>query len=144
MYSLGIPFFFIVSYNPVAFAFKGFPRMGFDTAADDQEGIKQVNDAMEECRAKNVKLLEKNFELRGIEVPKGVAIEFPHNPKTASIYVYPIEVDYYNDEIRTKQNLWQIDSPISDDRIPKPFEISEEFKKLPGKIIFVSLGKAED
>ena len=141
MYNLGIPFFFIVSYNPLAFGFDGF---GLNTTMNDGEEIKKVNDKIEEFRMKKLKLLASYFEKRGIELPKGVAIECPLNPKTASIYAYPLEVDYYNDEIRTKQNLWQIDSVISDDRIPKPFEISEEFKKLPGKIIFVSLGKAED
>ena len=36
--------------------------------------------------------------------------------------------------------MWQIDSPLFPERIPKPFELPSEFAKLPGKIIFVSLG----
>ena len=168
MHSLDIPFFFIVSANPLAFGFEGFRTIGLGIASNDEATIKKVNDKIEELRLKKFERLAGNFRRRGIELPKGVAIEYPRNPKTASIYAYPqdgktislaetlyllnktccfnllfqFEVDYYNDEIRTKQNLWQIDSPISNDRIPKPFEMPEEFRKLPGKIIFVSLGKA--
>ena len=36
--------------------------------------------------------------------------------------------------------MWQIDTPIHAERIPKPFELPSEFAKLPGKIIYVSLG----
>ena len=36
--------------------------------------------------------------------------------------------------------MWQIDTPIYPERIPKPFELPDEFAKLPGKIIYVSLG----
>lgn len=142
MYSLGIPFFFVVSYNPLVLGFDGFRRVGLDIAHDDEATIRKIDDQIEEFRLKKFKLLAGNFERRGIELPEGVAIEYPRNPKTASIYAYPREVDYYSDEMQKEQNLWQLDSPISDDRIPKPFEMPEEFKKLPGKTIYLSLGES--
>ena len=143
MYSLGIPFYFIVSANPLVFGFDGFPKMGLDTAMNDKEGIQKIADAMEDHRLKSVEMLESNFKERGIQLPTGVALEYPHNPKTANIYAYPLEVDYFDDQMRKQHSLWQIDSPISEDRVPKPFEMPEEFAKLPGKTIYLSLGKRE-
>lgn len=36
--------------------------------------------------------------------------------------------------------MWQIDTNLHPGRIPKPFELPDEFAKLPGKIVYVSLG----
>lgn len=33
-----------------------------------------------------------------------------------------------------------MDSPLNESRVPKPFELPEEFAKLPGKIVYLSLG----
>ena len=91
MYSLSIPFFFIVSANPLAFNFDGFPKMGMDTALNDKEEIQRIANAMKEARQYCIKLLTSNFQRCGVELPKGVAIDAPLNPKTAAIYAYPLE-----------------------------------------------------
>lgn len=88
---LGVPFFFIVSANPLAFGFDGFRKIGLDIATTDKAEIKKIDDRIEEFRAKKFRLLASNFERRGIELPKGVAIEYPRDPRTASIYTYPSE-----------------------------------------------------
>ena len=49
-------------------------------------------------------------------------------------------MDYYSEELKEKYKLWQIDTPLHAERIPKPFELPEEFEKQPGKIVYVSLG----
>ena len=91
MHSLGIPFFFIASANPLVFNIDGFPRLGLETSIIDHAEIKRTTDALEECRLKCAKLLESNFEKCGGELPKGVAIDVPVNLKTGQLYVYPFE-----------------------------------------------------
>ena len=142
MYSLNVPVFFIVSANPLVFGFDGFPKMGLDTGVDDAEEIERIANQMEDLRVKKVKILTENFKERGVQPPEGVALECPLNPKTAAVYTYPLEVDYYTDAMRREYRLWQLDSPISEERTPGPFEMPEEFKKLPGKTIYLSLGES--
>lgn len=50
--------------------------------------------------------------------------------------------DYYrkDEELKSRYQLWQVDSPLSESRVPKPFELPEEFAKQPGKIVYLSLG----
>lgn len=49
--------------------------------------------------------------------------------------------DYYaGSELQSKYNLWQVDTPLGEDRVPKPFEMPDEFAKLPGKIVYFSFG----
>lgn len=50
------------------------------------------------------------------------------------------EVDYFSNEIKQKYRLLQIDTPLYADKIPKPFVLPEDFKNLPGKLIYVSFG----
>ena len=57
-----------------------------------------------------------------------------------SVYCYPSVVDYYSEDIKISNKLMQIDSPLYPQRVPKPFELPEAFAKLPGKIVYVSLG----
>lgn len=57
-----------------------------------------------------------------------------------SIYCYPLELDYFNDQIREENKLLQIDSALFPSRIPAPYQLPEDFKNLPGKIVYVSLG----
>lgn len=56
-----------------------------------------------------------------------------------NIYVYPKEVDYYEDS-NDDLKLWQIDSVVSPEKLPKPYELPDYFKSLPGKLVYVSLG----
>lgn len=91
MYSLGIPVFFIVSANPLIYGFNGYPKIGLDTGVNDTAEIERIDKEMEKLRLNTVKLLASNFEQCGIDLPKGVAIEHPISPSTASIYAYPLE-----------------------------------------------------
>ena len=91
MHRLGIPFYFIVSANPLVFGFNGFPEIGLDTALNDKEAIQKVAERMAEFQVKRFKMVASNFELAGAKLPQDVPITFPLNPKAASIYTYPLE-----------------------------------------------------
>ena len=57
-----------------------------------------------------------------------------------SIYSYPLELDYFSSEFKDQNKLLQIDSAITKDKISEPYELPQEFKELPGEIVYVSLG----
>ena len=80
------------------------------------------------------------FEQRGAKFEiKKFAIDQPIS-EYFTIYCYPKELDYYNSKIQNEYNLWQIDSALLPQTIPKPFELPKEFASLPGKTIYLSLG----
>lgn len=145
MHNTGIPFAFIVSANPLTCGIDGFPALGSDAGVADQQAIQQWTERTAECKAKSLKFIKLYFEKLGVPVPEEVErlglLDHPLSNKTFTICTYPSELEYYSEEIRAKYRLWQIDSPIAKHRIPAPFRLPETFEKLPGKIVYVSLGK---
>ena len=83
--------------------------------------------------------LHSQFEERGKKYEKDLPIDLPLS-EHFSLYSLPLEIDYYDDKEREQHRLWQIDSPLFKERIPKPFELLKNFASLPGKIIYLSLG----
>ena len=134
------PYSFIVSCSPCAFGFENTPAMGDSSRVDEPEKIREFREKFSAYRAKMNKDLHDFMEKRGRKFDRKVAIDQPLNEETFSIYAYPRESDYFTEEIRKKFNLLQIDSPLLPENIPKPFELPESFSKIPGKVVYVSLG----
>jgi len=139
IHSNKIPYAFIESASPCIFNFEGFPNVGSDCKLDEKERIKEFRDQLKEFLDENRKILTNYFKEREVELPRPEILEHPISDHF-TIYVYPKEVDYFDDEMKQRYKLWQIDTPLYPQRIPKPYELPKEFKELPGKIIYVSLG----
>ena len=121
---------------------EGFPRMGSDCRMDDPEYMARFNEQFDphwnEMKSQLLELLKS----RGAKIydHQQIPIEQARSDHL-SLYAYAREIDYYNEELRKKYKLLQIDSPLSASRVPKPFELPEEFANLPEKtIVYVSLG----
>uniref|UniRef100_A0AAN0LVX7 UDP-glycosyltransferase n=1 Tax=Polyphagotarsonemus latus TaxID=1204166 RepID=A0AAN0LVX7_9ACAR len=134
-----IPHGFIISTNPSGLKIDGFPYFGSDAGLDEKDKIKKFNDEFSSFEKKFIKFLNDLFERRNVKIPENLRINLPRSDNL-SIYCYPKELDYYNDEIKNEFNLIQVDSPVVSSRIPLPYQLPEEFLNLPGKIIYVSLG----
>lgn len=57
-----------------------------------------------------------------------------------SIYCFPSELDYYDENFRKEHRLFQMDTALFPKKIPAPYSLPDEFQKLPGQTIYVSLG----
>uniref|UniRef100_A0AAN0LVW8 UDP-glycosyltransferase n=1 Tax=Polyphagotarsonemus latus TaxID=1204166 RepID=A0AAN0LVW8_9ACAR len=134
-----IPYGFIISTNIAGLKIDGFPYIGSDAGIDEKEKIRKFKEDFLCVETKLIKFLNDLFEKRNVKFNKNLPINLPRSD-ILSIYNYPKELDYFDDELRKTYKLWQIDSPIVPSRIPAPYQLSEEFVKLPGKIIYVSLG----
>uniref|UniRef100_A0AAN0N794 UDP-glycosyltransferase n=1 Tax=Polyphagotarsonemus latus TaxID=1204166 RepID=A0AAN0N794_9ACAR len=134
-----IPYSFIISCNPLLLDIEGFPYFGLDCGIDEKERIKSEREKLNEVFEKAKKNHFENYEKKNISFNKDIPVHSPRSDNL-SIYSYPKELDYFDDGIREKYKLLQVDAPIVPSRIPPPFELPEEFSKLPGKIIYVSLG----
>lgn len=53
---------------------------------------------------------------------------------------FSTEVDYFPPKIKEHYKLWRIDNVLIKSEIPKPFVLPTDFQKLPGPVIYVSLG----
>lgn len=111
--------------------------MGSGLKMNDLEGIKKFEQEFSTYRAKMNQELLDFFAKRGKIFKSKYAIDQPLS-EIFTIYTYPLELDYYNDEIRREHNLIQIDSPLFPSKIPKKFELPENF--IGSKVIYVSLG----
>lgn len=130
---------FITSASPLCFEFEGFPKLCSDARMDDTEKIKEFDKKLEKCYEKILETIKNYFKERNVELPEaGVRIDRPFS-KHFTIYSYPTELEYYPEKLREAHNLWQIDTPVLSNRLPKPYELPDEFKALPGKIICKSL-----
>lgn len=138
----GYPFAFVSSAGPSIFGFEDYPILGTDVGLDDKERIRELREMFKDIEERLAKRLEDYYRERGLEPPKQPKNIPLHRPLSEhfTVYAYPSEVDYFDDEMRTKHRLWQIDGPLIPSRIPKPYDLPKEFKKLPGKIIYISLG----
>ena len=57
-----------------------------------------------------------------------------------NVYVYPGEVDYFSEEVKAANKLWQIDSVLFPEKIPAPYRLPEKFQKICLPTVYVSLG----
>ena len=106
---------------------------------DEKEKIRKFRDQFVNCKQNISSYLHRQFEERGKKYEKDLPIDLPLS-EHFSLYSFPLEIDYYDEKVREQHRLWQIDSPLFKERIPKPFEPPEHFASLPGKIIYLSLG----
>ena len=134
-----LPYAFINTYNPCFFAINGL-AMGSDAGANEIKKNKQFNQEFEvhkiEIKQKIFEILKKRnakFKREDIEIDQILSDHF-------SLYAYSQEIDYFSEETRNQFKLWQIDTALFKEKIPKPYDLPEEFKRLPGKIVYVSLG----
>ena len=104
----------------------------------EKDKIKEFDDKFEPHKLEMRDTLLKFCEKRGVKV-KAAGIEKIKSDHF-SVYTYPSIVEYYTEDMKISNKLLQIDSPLYPKRIPKPFELPEEFAKLPGKLVYVSLG----
>lgn len=130
---------FIISANPLMFAFEGYPRLGDDSRLNEKEKIQKFREDFEEIRLKAADYLLNQFKKRNLEFKKDLPVDLPFS-EHFQIYSYPKEINYYDDEMDKKHNLWRIDTPIYKNNIPAPYKLPEAFEKLSGKIVYVSLG----
>lgn len=145
MHSTGVPTAFIVSASPLLCAIDGYPKLGCDASVNDKAAIRLWDEQVAECQASNLRYIKLYFEKLGVPVPAEVErlglLDHPLSDKTFTVYSFPAELEYYDEATRAKYRLWQIDSPISERRIPAPFQMPKTFEEQPGKIVYVSLGK---
>uniref|UniRef100_A0AAN0N7M6 UDP-glycosyltransferase n=1 Tax=Polyphagotarsonemus latus TaxID=1204166 RepID=A0AAN0N7M6_9ACAR len=134
-----IPHSFIISCNPLVLDIEDFPSMGLFVNTDEKEKIKSMKQNLENAIKGPKEKYESIFDIMNVKYNKKYPMFSPRSDYL-SIYCYPKELDYYDDEIKKKYKLLQIDSALVKSRIPAPFELPEKFVKLPGKIIYVSLG----
>uniref|UniRef100_A0AAN0LHV3 UDP-glycosyltransferase n=1 Tax=Polyphagotarsonemus latus TaxID=1204166 RepID=A0AAN0LHV3_9ACAR len=134
-----IPYSFIISANPLILNIEDFPLIGVGHGIDEKEKIKAARLEFKEIFGFITKKFESSYEKLNVKLDKKIPV---YSPKSEyfSIYSYPKEIDYFDENQRKKYNLLQVDSPVVSSRVPAPYHLSEEFIKLPGKIIYVSLG----
>lgn len=114
--------------------------MGDDSRIDEVDKLRKFKEDFSDYRSKRNKQLQDFFVKRGAKYENK---KFGFDKVLSdhfTIYCYPSETDYYNEEVRKQYHLYQIDSALLPNKIPKPFELPKEFVKLPGKIVYVSLG----
>uniref|UniRef100_A0AAN0LHH8 UDP-glycosyltransferase n=1 Tax=Polyphagotarsonemus latus TaxID=1204166 RepID=A0AAN0LHH8_9ACAR len=134
-----IPYSFIISGNPLVLDIEKFPVMGLGLGVNEKEKIKAVRTELKESFEQIRKNLYKIYDLRKIIFDSKYPINVPRSDHL-SIYCYPKELDYFNDDLKKEYKLLQVDSPVVSSKIPLPFELPKKFSELPGKIIYVSLG----
>lgn len=140
MVNASCPYGFINSSNVSNLQIDGFPKNSSDAGLNETAKIEQFDREMAAFWSEMADHLVEMFEKRGAK-PMGKDFE---NYKIRSdhfvIYMFPQELDYFDQEIKRKFNLWQIDSALHSTSIPKPYELPESFAALPGKIVYLSLG----
>src|SRR4051812_31975455 len=110
MLKSGTPYGFVCSASPLMLNLDGFPRMGSECRSDDPEAIRKFEEELEPFRIEMRNALNKEVEKRGAKCdPEKIDKPVTEHP---SIYSYPKEIDYYNEELQTKFHLLQIDSPL--------------------------------
>lgn len=132
---------FISSTNPGIFNFGGYPAFGSDAGVNEPEQIKKFADGLSEARRKTIADIRNGYRMRGIKREnQSLPVDVPLSDRFPTIYMFPKEVDYFPQQIKDEYRLWRIDNVLMKDKIPKPFELPADFKKLPGKVVYVSLG----
>uniref|UniRef100_A0AAN0LHI6 UDP-glycosyltransferase n=1 Tax=Polyphagotarsonemus latus TaxID=1204166 RepID=A0AAN0LHI6_9ACAR len=134
-----IPYSFIISTNPLILDVENLPVMGLDHGVDEKEKIKAARIELKELRENTLKILEELYAKRNVTYDYKYPMNVPRSDYL-TFYIYPRELDYFDDNFRKDYKILQVDAPIANSRLPNPFELPEEFAKLPGKIIYVSLG----
>lgn len=132
---------FVSSTNPGIFQFDGYPAFGSEAGVNEPKKIKDFADGLKETRQKRIADIRKGYEMRGINYQnRSLPVDLPLSDRFPTIYMFPKEADYFPQQIKDEYRLWRIDSVLSKDQIPKPFELPADFKQLPYKTIYVSLG----
>uniref|UniRef100_A0AAN0LM54 UDP-glycosyltransferase n=1 Tax=Polyphagotarsonemus latus TaxID=1204166 RepID=A0AAN0LM54_9ACAR len=134
-----IPYSFIISTNPLVLDVEDLPLLGLEYGTDEKQKIKAARTELKEMRQNTIKNLEEIFTKRNVIYDYKYPLNVPRSDYL-TFYTYPKELDYFDDEFRKEYKILQVDSPIVSSRLPKPFELPDQFAKLPGKIIYVSLG----
>lgn len=138
MLNTGIPYGFVQSCNPLAFDLEEFPILGSDCRTDDKEAIRECRKRYAELhRPEVMRNYENILKERGAEYRGAMRVNQMISEQHFSVYCFPEPLDYFDEETKRRYNLWQIDSPLFEERIPKPYELPEEFKQIPLPLIFV-------
>lgn len=132
---------FVSSTNPGIFQFEGYPICGSDAGLNETKKIKEFADGVSEARRKTSANIRNGYRMRGIDYQnRTLPVDSPLSDRFPTIYMFPKEADYFPQQIKDEYKLWRIDNVLLKDRIPSPFELPADFKKVPGKTIYVSLG----
>uniref|UniRef100_A0AAN0LP44 UDP-glycosyltransferase n=1 Tax=Polyphagotarsonemus latus TaxID=1204166 RepID=A0AAN0LP44_9ACAR len=134
-----IPYSFIISCNPLILNHEDFPLYGIGQGIDQIKEIKSAREEFKEIFDFIDKKFQSSYKKLNINFQKKYPVYSPRSDNF-SFYIYPKELDYFNEKIKKEYNLLQVDSPVVLSRIPLPYRLSEEFAELPRKIIYVSLG----
>lgn len=136
-----LPYAFIISCNPCIFGFDDIPGMGDSVSRmDEPDKIRKYKEEFADYQAKMNQDLHDFMEKRGRKFTKNVRIDQPINEDAFSIYTYPLESDYLTEEARKQYNLFQIDSALLPEMVPAPYQLPDSFSRIPGKVVYVSLG----
>ena len=136
----GCPYAFIVSANPTVLQLDGIPKIMSDAGANEPQKIKQFDDEMAAFWSSICEYMYEFYEKRNSKYEGRGPINRIRSD-AFSIVSFPAELDYFGDEIKQKYGLWHIDTPLSADRMPAPYKLPASFAALPGKIVYVSLGR---
>ena len=139
MVNSGCPYAFIVSANPTDFQLDGFPKIMSDARMDEPDKIKKFDDEMASLWVDIRAYMYDFYKQRNSKYEREDPIDRIRSD-AFSIYSFPGELEYYSEEIKQKYRLWQIDTPLSPDRVPEPYKLPASFAALPGKIVYLSLG----
>lgn len=136
----GCPFGYIISTNPLVLTIDGLPKFGYDCHVKDTATIQEYDRTFQQVRKRILADLDRFYERRGLKYErKDIPIDFPASDHM-SIYSFPVELDYFSEELKAKHHLWQIDTPLFPERVPEPFKLPESFAALPGALVYLSLG----
>ena len=139
--NLKIPYAFVMSCNPLRYDFDEFPIMGSNCKTADRKAIRECRKRFEELhRPEVLQNYERIVSERGAEYRGATRVNQLISEQHFSIYSFPEQIDYYDEERKRKYNLWQIDSPLFEACIPMPYELPEAFERIPLPLIYVSLG----
>ena len=132
---------FVSSTNPGIFQFDGYPTFGSEAGVNEPEQIKEFADGVREARQKTMADIRNGYLMRGVDRKnQTLPVDSPLSDRFPTIYMFPKEVDYFPQQLKDEYGLWRIDNVLPKDQIPKPFELPPDFQKLPGQVIYVSLG----
>lgn len=116
--------------------------MGSDVSVYDEKGIREEAAKCHEVINPKIDYeVKRNFEIRDVEIPRDVPNLARPVSNLFNVYVCPEEIDIYDSTIQEQHRLWRFDTPLFDEKVPKPFELPAEFRELPEKkVVYVSLG----
>ena len=106
---------------------------------DEPEKMKQFDDELAPFWAEMREHMYDFYKQRNSKYERKEPIDRPRSD-AFSIYSFPGELEYFSEKIKQKYRLWQIDTPLSPDRVPEPYKLPASFAALPGKIVYLSLG----